>query len=79
MEDMGSIILAQGDTKKKAQTSEQEDLHSDSPLPFVTTVFLGLSLNLRALVFICKTRVYSVINLCDKCYYSRFSNEKRRL
>lgn len=31
-----------------------EDPRSDSPLPFVTAVFLGVSLHLRALIFIYK-------------------------
>lgn len=57
----GNIILAKGDSKAAQAWGEKACILA-LPLPFVATGFGSMSLNLRALFFIYKLRVYSVLN-----------------
>lgn len=47
-----------------------------SSLPSVATVFWGMSLNVRALIFTYEMRIYSVVKLCDECFYFLFQMRK---
>ena len=56
--------------QKAVQTQRRGALCSGSHFAIHCHSVGGMPLHLRSLFFIHKRRVYSVVNLCNKCYYS---------